>query len=145
MYSKFVVIFALVVASIQAAPGYHEPSVHASVFGSKTSLPQSTKAIIPQHTVPMVQSAPVVAHAVAPHEYHGHPKYEFVYGIEDHHTGDIHSQKEVRDGDKVQGEYSLHEADGSIRIVKYTVDKYNGFNAEVMHLQPSKSPLPVKV
>ncbi|KAJ8959516.1 hypothetical protein NQ314_006252 [Rhamnusium bicolor] len=67
-----------------------------------------------------------------------HPKYEFAYGVEDHHTGDIHSQKEFRDGDKVLGEYSLHEADGTVRIVKYTADKHSGFNAVVTYVQPNK-------
>ncbi|KAF5297635.1 hypothetical protein FQA39_LY11966 [Lamprigera yunnana] len=65
-------------------------------------------------------------------DYHAHPKYEFKYGVSDPHTKDQHSQHEVRDGDKVQGEYSLHEADGTIRTVKYTADHKNGFNAEVI-------------
>ncbi|CAG9858808.1 unnamed protein product [Phyllotreta striolata] len=59
------------------------------------------------------------------------PKYEFSYGVEDHHTGDIHSHKETRDGDHTQGEYSLHEPDGTVRTVKYSVDKHSGFNAVV--------------
>lgn len=32
----------------------------------------------------------------------------------------------------VKGEYSLKEADGTTRIVKYTSDKKNGFNAVVI-------------
>lgn len=31
-------------------------------------------------------------------DYFANPKYEFSYGVEDHHTGDFHQQKEVRDG-----------------------------------------------
>lgn len=31
--------------------------------------------------------------------YVAHPKYEFSYGVEDHHTGDYHGQKEHRDGE----------------------------------------------
>lgn len=61
-----------------------------------------------------------------------HPKYHFDYGVADHHTGDHHNQKEERDGDVVHGEYSLHEPDGTIRVVKYTADHKNGFNAEVI-------------
>ncbi|KAB0798058.1 hypothetical protein PPYR_09051 [Photinus pyralis] len=68
-------------------------------------------------------------HAV---DYYAHPKYEFNYGVADGHTGDHKSQHEVRDGDAVHGEYSLHEADGTIRTVKYTADHKNGFNAEVI-------------
>lgn len=45
-------------------------------------------------------------HEVVTHDKHGHhnvdyvahPKYEFAYGVEDHHTGDYHSQKEHRNG-----------------------------------------------
>ena len=33
----------------------------------------------------------------------GHAKYEFSYGVKDPKTGDIKSQKETRDGDKVEG------------------------------------------
>lgn len=65
------------------------------------------------------------------HEEYAHPKYEFSYAVEDKHTGDIKSQHETRDGDKVVGEYSFHEADGTIRTVKYTADKHSGFNAVV--------------
>ena len=31
-------------------------------------------------------------------DYYAHPKYHFAYGVEDHHTGDFHGQKEHRDG-----------------------------------------------
>lgn len=37
----------------------------------------------------------------------------------------------MRVGDVVKGQYSLAEPDGTIRIVKYTADKHNGFNAVV--------------
>ncbi|KAF5307755.1 hypothetical protein FQR65_LT06626 [Abscondita terminalis] len=65
-------------------------------------------------------------------DYYAHPKYEFKYGVSDAHTHDQHSQQEHRDGDVVHGEYSLHEPDGTVRIVKYTADHKNGFNAEVI-------------
>lgn len=59
------------------------------------------------------------------------PHYEFKYGVADPHTGDNKQQSESRVGDVVHGEYSLHEADGTIRTVKYTADDHNGFNAVV--------------
>ncbi|CAG4941729.1 unnamed protein product [Parnassius apollo] len=62
-----------------------------------------------------------------------HPKYEFDYKVEDHHTGDKKSQHEFRDGDVVKGVYSLHEPDGSIRVVEYHADKHSGFHADVKH------------
>jgi hypothetical protein len=64
-------------------------------------------------------------------EYHHHPSYKFEYGVKDPHTHDHHSQWEHRDGDKVEGEYSLDEADGTKRIVKYKADKHSGFHAHV--------------
>ena len=47
------------------------------------------------------------------------------------HTKDHHSQWEHRDGDKVEGEYTLDEADGTKRVVKYHADKHSGFHAHV--------------
>lgn len=72
-----------------------------------------------------------------------YPKYSFNYGVHDPHTGDIKQQYEERDGDKVKGGYSLVEPDGSIRIVEYTADDHNGFNAVVKKIGPSHHPAPV--
>ncbi|TKX27841.1 cuticular protein RR-2 [Spodoptera litura] len=55
-----------------------------------------------------------------------HPKYEFAYKVEDPHTGDKKYQHESRDGDVVKGVYSLHEPDGTVRIVEYHADKKTG-------------------
>ncbi|XP_046393597.1 cuticle protein 7-like [Ischnura elegans] len=73
----------------------------------------------------------VVGHAAHAVDYYAHPKYQFEYGVQDHHTGDIKSQHEERDGDVVKGAYSLHEPDGTVRTVEYTADGHNGFNAVV--------------
>lgn len=83
-----------------------------------------------QHAQPLLlQTVPAyVKHA----EYANAPaKYDFAYGVHDEQTGDIKSQQESRDGDVVHGSYSLVEADGSRRIVDYTADSHNGFNAVV--------------
>ena len=32
------------------------------------------------------------------YDYIAQPRYEFAYGVEDHHTGDYHGQKEYRNG-----------------------------------------------
>ena len=64
-------------------------------------------------------------------EYHAYPKYKFEYGVKDPHTGDHKAQWEERDGDVVRGAYELAEADGTKRIVEYTADSHNGFNAIV--------------
>ncbi|XP_013187161.2 cuticle protein 18.6 [Amyelois transitella] len=82
--------------------------------------------------------APAQKVLVAAHheEEYAHPKYEFSYSVSDAHTGDNKSQHEVRDGDVVHGEYSLLEADGSVRTVHYTADDHSGFNAVVSHSAP---------
>lgn len=64
-------------------------------------------------------------------EHHAPAHYEFAYEVHDEHTGDIKSQKESRDGDKVEGFYTVVEPDGHRRIVHYTADKHSGFNAKV--------------
>ncbi|CAH2075429.1 unnamed protein product, partial [Iphiclides podalirius] len=66
-------------------------------------------------------------------DYYTHPKFKFEYKVEDHHTGDIKHQEEHRDGDVVKGSYSLHEPDGSIRVVEYHADHDSGFHADVKH------------
>ena len=68
-------------------------------------------------------------------EYDPHPQYQFGYDIQDGLTGDSKSQQEVRDGDVVQGSYSLVDPDGTRRTVEYTADPVNGFNA-VVHKEP---------
>ncbi|RLU24640.1 hypothetical protein DMN91_002729 [Ooceraea biroi] len=45
--------------------------------------------------------------------------------------GDNKAQEETRDGDVVQGSYSLIEPDGGRRVVSYAADPINGFNAVV--------------
>lgn len=74
-----------------------------------------------------------------------HPKYTFNYGVHDPHTGDVKTQHEVRDGDVVHGSYSVNEPDGSVRIVEYTADDHNGFNAIVKKVGPALHPAPKPV
>lgn len=66
-----------------------------------------------------------------------YPAYRFEYGVHDPHTGDIKKQYEERDGDTVRGYYSLVEPDGSIRLVEYTADSKNGFQAVVKKIGQS--------
>ncbi|CAB3243155.1 unnamed protein product [Arctia plantaginis] len=64
-------------------------------------------------------------------DYVAKPDYHYAYGVEDPHTGNLQNHKEQRDGDVVRGEYSLVEPDGSVRLVRYTADPKNGFQATV--------------
>lgn len=89
--------------------------------------------------------APITKTLVTPLEEHSPPQYDFSYSVHDPHTGDIKHQQETRLGDSVQGQYSLIEPDGTRRIVHYTADDHNGFNAVVQreniaHQIPVKQP-----
>ncbi|XP_030383735.1 bromodomain-containing protein DDB_G0280777 [Scaptodrosophila lebanonensis] len=64
-------------------------------------------------------------------DYDSRPQYSFAYDVRDTLTGDDKQQEEKRDGDVVQGQYSLIEPDGTRRIVEYTADDISGFNAIV--------------
>jgi hypothetical protein len=85
-----------------------------------------------QYAAPVQHVAPVaVAQAVRAEPFDPHPQYQFGYSVSDAVTGDQKSHSESRDGDFVQGQYSLVEPDGTIRTVTYTADGVNGFNAVV--------------
>uniref|UniRef100_A0A1A9WGA2 Uncharacterized protein n=1 Tax=Glossina brevipalpis TaxID=37001 RepID=A0A1A9WGA2_9MUSC len=68
------------------------------------------------------------------HDSYSHPKYKFDYGVQDPKSGDDKKHWEERDGDKVKGSYSFKEADGTTRVVEYSADKHNGFQAVVKHI-----------
>ncbi|XP_073951630.1 cuticle protein 19-like [Choristoneura fumiferana] len=105
----------------------------AAVLAAAVARPQEGHGHEHEHAASSQSVQRHDAPAAAPadhHDHYAHPKYEFAYKVEDPHTGDSKSQHETRDGDRVTGYYSLHEADGTVRIVHYTADK-NGFNAEI--------------
>ena len=82
---------------------------------------------------PAVIAGPVVKSVT---DYDPHPQYTYAYDVQDSLTGDSKSQHETRNGDVVTGSYSLIEADGTRRVVEYTADPINGFNA-VVHREPA--------
>lgn len=71
-------------------------------------------------------------------DYDTVPRYSFAYDVQDATTGDSKAQYETRNGNVVQGSYSLIESDGTRRIVDYTADDVNGFNA-VISREPAVS------
>ncbi|XP_017878925.1 larval cuticle protein A3A-like [Ceratina calcarata] len=87
------------------------------------------------YSAPVAVAAAPVAKAVVAKavdaDYDPHPQYSYAYDVHDSLTGDSKSQQETRDGDIVQGSYSLIEPDGTKRTVDYTADSVNGFNAVV--------------
>lgn len=92
--------------------------------------------IQPQVAIQQV-AQPILAKQVE--EYDPNPQYSYAYDVQDSLTGDSKSQQETRSGDTVQGQYSLIDADGLRRVVDYTADPVNGFNAVV-----SREPLVAK-
>ncbi|CAG9138486.1 unnamed protein product [Plutella xylostella] len=133
--------------AVAAAPvAYHAAPAHYSSAAAVSSQnivrhdqPQAHHLV---HAAPAHYAAAPVAYHSAPahyaqHEEIAHPKYEYSYSVADSHTGDNKSQHESRDGDAVHGEYSLVEADGSVRTVHYSADAHSGFNAVVSHSAPA--------
>ncbi|XP_073811639.1 uncharacterized protein [Musca autumnalis] len=145
--TSFVTVFAfLAVCLVMAAAALPHKQQNVGHGGQATSYAVVTKHDDNKHTAHVEHHG--YTHQVAEHyankddhhsldDHHGHgdehsyPKYEFAYGVEDLKTGDIKDQWESRDGDKVEGSYSLKESDGATRLVTYTSDKKNGFEATV--------------
>ncbi|XP_055375914.1 basic-leucine zipper transcription factor A-like [Condylostylus longicornis] len=104
-------------------------------------IPQPSKTIL-HHPSEIISVQPIRSHILKTSsssddsDFNPHPRYSFSYDIKDLKTGDEKQQEEKRDGDHVQGKYSLVEPDGTRRIVAYTADNLSGFNAIV-----SKEPL----
>ncbi|ENN81507.1 hypothetical protein YQE_02036, partial [Dendroctonus ponderosae] len=113
--------------ALSLPPSYPAYSAYSSYPAiAPTYLNQA--AVAAPYGPTLVKAAAPVAPSV---DYVAYPKYEFKYGVADGHTGDQKSQSEIRDGDVVKGQYSLVEADGTIRTVTYTADDHSGFNAVV--------------
>ncbi|XP_015428687.1 PREDICTED: larval cuticle protein A3A-like, partial [Dufourea novaeangliae] len=120
---QFVAFLALVAAAnagvIPAQLSYAQPA-HLAYATAPLAVGPVTKT---------VAVAPVAKTVDA--DYDPHPQYSYAYDVHDSLTGDAKSQQETRDGDVVQGSYSLIEPDGTKRTVDYTADSVNGFNAVV--------------
>ncbi|XP_043484842.1 cuticle protein 19.8-like [Leptopilina heterotoma] len=111
-----------------------------------TSLLCAMMAIIAieAKVVPVAQVAPAAPVLARIENLDAVPQYTFAYDVQDPTTGDSKAQFETRSGDIVQGSYSLIESDGTRRIVDYTSDPVNGFNA-VVNREPAVAVAPVAV
>ncbi|KAK9884880.1 hypothetical protein WA026_009106 [Henosepilachna vigintioctopunctata] len=76
-------------------------------------------------------AAPAVLAKVSDATFDPNPQYSFAYDVQDTLTGDSKSQVESRSGNLVQGQYTVLDPDGTRRVVDYTADPVNGFNAIV--------------
>ncbi|XP_049301524.1 larval cuticle protein A2B-like isoform X1 [Anopheles funestus] len=125
MAFKFAVFAAIVAVANAVAIGYPAP-LGAYPAVAKVAAPLAYPAVAKV-------AAPVVAKVAE--EYDPNPQYSYSYHIADALTGDNKEQQESRSGDVVTGSYSLVEPDGTRRVVEYTADPVNGFNA-VVHREP---------
>ncbi|XP_058116333.1 larval cuticle protein A2B-like [Anopheles ziemanni] len=141
MAFKFAVFAAIVAVANAVAIGYPSPlgaayhaplgaAYHAPLGGYHAPLgayPAVAKVAAPL-------AYPAVA-KVATADYDPNPQYSYSYAVADAVTGDNKQQQESRSGDVVTGSYALVEPDGTRRVVEYTADPVNGFNA-VVHREP---------
>ncbi|XP_059217554.1 pupal cuticle protein Edg-84A-like [Stomoxys calcitrans] len=128
MAFKFVAILALIAVARAGIIPVHEHSNSHDHY-----QPTAYQKVLPAQHIVLSQNAHDAHHEDYPHD--PHPKYNFAYDVQDAVSGDSKSQSESRDGDVVHGEYSLTDADGFRRTVKYTADDVNGFQA-VVHREP---------
>lgn len=132
-FARYAAPFAPAPIARFAAPLAAAPIARAAPF----ALPAAPLAYAAPGPFARVAAAPVayaapVAKAVAvAEEYDPNPQYSYGYDVQDGLTGDSKSQVESRNGDVVQGSYSLTDPDGTRRTVDYTADPVNGFNAVV--------------
>lgn len=154
MFAAFLAVARAGLISSYAAPAYHAAPAYAAPLAYAPPVKYHAAPIAyaapvaKYHAAPVAYAAPVAKYAPVAYapkavhydEYDPHPQYAFEYDVQDHHTGDIKSQHESRDGDVVKGHYSLVEPDGSKRTVEYTADPHNGFNA-IVHKEVGHHPV----
>ncbi|GLV38728.1 hypothetical protein CBL_05727 [Carabus blaptoides fortunei] len=121
-YLILFIIFTVTLGGEQNGVGYSYHKFSGPVSGD-----------IKEVLVPRSQFHHGAGHSV---DYVAKPDYSYVYGVEDPYTGNKQSHQESRDGDAVNGQYSVMEPDGSLRIVKYTADDKNGFQVKVEYVKP---------
>ncbi|XP_046622012.1 larval cuticle protein A1A-like isoform X1 [Neodiprion virginianus] len=121
MAFKFITLFALVAAANAGVLAPAPLAYHAAPAYGYAAPAYGYAAPIAKAVVTKTVDA----------DYDPNPQYSYSYDVQDSITGDNKQQHETRNGDVVQGGYSLIEADGTRRIVDYTADPVNGFNAVV--------------
>ncbi|XP_037068942.1 adhesive plaque matrix protein-like, partial [Pollicipes pollicipes] len=114
------------------APGYKPASYHPQ--------PQYSEEAKPFAYDYAVNDRYTAAPSYKPASYHPGPQYEeeakpfaYDYAVNDHYTGTNFAKKEESDGHNTQGYYSVALPDGRVQHVKYVVDNYGGYNADVTY------------
>lgn len=129
---------AISTANIQTIPSYH-----GGYERNEVPIFSPTHGAAPVYGY--ASHAKALYQAPIPDSEWHEPNYSFEYGVNDPHTGDVKSQHETRVGDVVKGYYSLNEPDGTKRVVHYTADDVNGFQAIVEKIGHSVHPAKVLV
>ncbi|XP_065080624.1 cuticle protein 19-like [Ochlerotatus camptorhynchus] len=126
MASKLLILAALIVITSAASRRYDQQRQASS--SSRNQQQQQDHR--PQHQ--------------QDEDQHSDPNYAYSYAVRDDWSGDWKSQHESRHGDQVRGQYRVMESDGTERIVNYSADDRNGFNA-VVRYEPERRQHPVPV
>ncbi len=61
------------------------------------------------------------------------PSYSYAYSVADETSGDSKTKEETMSNGAISGSYSVADPDGRLRLVTYTADKENGFQATVTY------------
>jgi len=118
---------SVMLAAVSGSPVYPAPVYSAPSYPAPAP-----------YAYPKAYLAPEPAYPPAP--------YSFEYSVNDPYTYDVKNQQEYSDGNGyVKGSYSLVEPDGSTRVVEYTADDYNGFNAVVKKIEAGGYKAPYSV
>ena len=81
----------------------------------------------------------VASAGILKHQVEAPANYDFNYAVNEPSTGDVKAQQEKAENGVIRGSYQMNDADGFLRIVEYTADDVNGFQANVR-----REPLNVK-
>merc|ERR1719192_171847 len=116
---------------------YHAPIVHkpAPYHAPAPVVHKPAPYVAPVVHKPVAHPAPAY-HKPAPyHEpaYEGPAVYEYGYAVQDDYSKAAFSASENRNGDATTGSYSVALPDGRTQHVKYTVDAYGGYVADVSY------------
>ncbi|XP_067013145.2 cuticle protein 21-like [Anabrus simplex] len=131
---QFVVFAALV--AVAKAGFLGAPAVYAPGAPLAARAYAAAPVAYAAHAPVAYAAAPAIAKVAVDTDFDPNPSYSYAYDVKDALTGDSKNQQESRQGDVVQGSYSLVEPDGTTRTVEYTADPVNGFNA-VVHRAPA--------
>ena len=105
----------------------NEPKQHQQPEQYKTQYPEQNK----QEQYQVAEKAPQSEMVKSIENTKTSIEYDYNYSVHDENTNDIKQHHEKALNGAIVGQYSLMDADGYRRIVDYTADDINGFQAVV--------------